>query len=159
MPLGGAVIEHLGWDESFDAFLSGEFFNKLRLVPTSGSNEYRRDGVLVSKFSGPLSLTVVPFWIPNPQWMHLDARTLMGGNRFTESLKGLRFHINWVGPETRDLGEVPAELRTHAGAHGLPPDNEYQMEIPAQDVPISDTLEIHILSAAGDHLGCVCGHL
>jgi len=91
--------------------------------------------------------------------MHLDARTLIGGNRFPDSLKGLRFHITWAGAETRDLGEVAAELKTHTGPHGLPSDSWYEMEIPAQDVPISDTLEIHILSAAGDHLGCVCGHL
>jgi hypothetical protein len=115
--------------------------------------------VLVSKFSGPLSLTVVPFWIPNPQWMHLDARTLMGGGQFKDSLKGLRFHMTWVGAETRDLGEVPAEFKTQPRPHGLPSDNGYQMEIPARDVPISDTLQIQILSATGDQLGCVCGHL
>jgi hypothetical protein len=159
VPLGEAVIKYLGWDEAFSAFLSGEFFNKLRLVPTRGSIEYSRNRVLVSKFSGPLNLTVLPFWNANPQWMHLDARTLMGGNRFPDSLKGLRFHITWVGAETRDLGEVPADLKTRPGPHGLPSDSWYEMEIPAQDVPISDTLEIHILSAAGDHLGCLCGHL
>lgn len=159
VPLGEAGFEYLGWDESFSAFLSGEFFNELRLIPTRGGIEYRRNRVLVSKFSGPLNLTVVPFWAPNPQWMHLDARTLMGGSRFTDSLKGLRFHITWVGSDTHDLGEVPADLKTRPGPHGLPSDNWYEMQIPAQDVPISDTLEIHILSAAGDHLGCVCGHL
>ena len=60
VPLGDAGIEYLGWNESFSAGLSGEFFNKLRLVPTGSGIEYRRNRVLVSKFSGPLNLWTAP---------------------------------------------------------------------------------------------------
>ena len=83
----------------------------------------------------------------------------MGEGLFTDALKGLRFHILWVGSETRDLGEIPAELKSEVLFKNLPAEYWYQMEVSSSDVPITDSLEIHILSPAGNQLGCISGHL
>jgi len=157
--LGGTLIDHLGWSELFDANLRGNFFTGLRLIPTANGVEVRKNQELISRFSGHLILTVWPSTRVNPRWIRSTSTSMMGRGRFTDSLKNLRFHVLWVGPDSRDLGEIPAKLETFSESKKLPPDAWYQMEIPAQDVPITDSLEIHILSAAGIQLGCISGHL
>jgi hypothetical protein len=159
VPLGGIAFEQLGWTETFDADLRGEFFTNLKILPAPGDVEFRREKELVTKFSGSLSLIVRPAIRKEPHWVGSTSSTVMGGWRFTDALKGLRFHILWAGSDSRDLGDVPAELKSQVWVKSFPPENWYEMEIPAQDVPITDSLEIHILSAAGTQLGCISGHL
>ena len=83
----------------------------------------------------------------------------MGGWRFTDALRGLRFHLVWAGTELHDLGEVPAELHTYSHAPGFPLEGAYTMTIPADKIPITESLEVHILTAAGVQIGCISGHI
>jgi len=162
VPLGGTVFKQLGWTASFDAHLRGDFFGNLKLVPTRDGVEFRNNRDLVSSFSGSLELIVFPAIRKEPNGVESPTSPLwgmMGGWRFTEALKGLRFHIVWVGSETRDLGEIPAELKSELVSKKAPPENWYQMEVPANGVPIADSMEIHILSPAGNQLGCISRHL
>jgi hypothetical protein len=57
------------------------------------------------------------------------------------------------------LGEVPSELRQAVWPELTPADKWYGMKIPAQDVPLTDRLEVHILTAEGNQLGCISGHI
>jgi hypothetical protein len=57
------------------------------------------------------------------------------------------------------MGEVPADLETYPVAKGQVLEGRYNMEVPVSDVPITDSLEIHILSPDGTQLGCINGHI
>jgi hypothetical protein len=157
--LGSTAFKQLGWTEAFNAGLDGEFFTHLKLMPAPGGVELRKNHVSVSNFSGSLALTVTAAIRKEPHWMGSSSSMVMGGWRFTDALRGLRFRLNWGGSESRDLGEVPAELKSQVLVKNFPPENWYEMEVPAQDVPITDSLEIHILSAAGSQIGCISGHI
>ena len=158
--LWGTTFKQLGSTESFDAILSGGFFTNLKLIPAPGGVELRRNQELVSRFSGPLTLTVRPTIKREPNGLGSTTFiVMMGEGLFTDALKGLRFHLLWVGSETRDLGEIPAELKSEVLFKNLPAEYWYQMEVSSSDVPITVSLEIHILSPAGNQLGCISGHL
>jgi hypothetical protein len=159
IPLGDTDFRQLGWTETFNSFLAGEFFTNLKLMPTPGGVECRRDKKLVSNYSGSLTLTVLPATRKEPRWVGSNSSMIIGGWRFTDALKDLRFHILWVGSDSRDLGEVPAELKTSSFAKGFPLEGAYTMKVPADNVPITDSLEVHILSSSGTQLGCIRGQI
>ena len=83
----------------------------------------------------------------------------MGDEPLPEWLQTLRVRIKWVGSEFRDLGEVPSNLEQQPQPGLRTPVTRYRLEIPAQDVPITDSLEVQILSASGNQLGCISGHI
>ncbi len=151
--LGETGFWQLWWHVSFGAGLSGEFFHGLERTKTVGGVEFRKNGMLISRYSDSITLEVTPQITPRYwQWGSLNSL-------HPEWLQTLRFRIKWVGSETRDLGEVPSELNQEPLPELAPPHQWYQLEIPAQDVPISDSLEVHILSPVGSQLGCFSGHL
>ena len=159
LPLGGTVFEQLGWTAKFNAYGAGEFFTNLWLVSRPSGVEYRRKKDLVSKYSGSVTLTVLPAMRKEPHRVASSSPTGRGGWQFTDALLGLRFHLQWVGTENRDLGEIKAKLETYSSAPGIPLEGSYKIEVPADNVPIADSLEVHILSPAGVQLGCIRGHL
>jgi hypothetical protein len=157
--LDGTGLDELGAAYSFGVSLHGDFFADLDLIPKTGPIELRRKGDLVSNFSGPLFLTVNTAISWRPHSMIGMTPNSMGGWRFTDALRGLRVHLLWIGPVTRDMGEVPADLETYPVAKGQVLEGRYNMEVPVSDVPITDSLEIHILSPDGTQLGCINGHI
>jgi hypothetical protein len=158
--LGYTGFEELGWDVSFEARLVGEFFDNLIRTNSSESIEIRRDGKLVPTYSGSLTLEVTPGIRPHPGWEFSTMGAIMGrGNKpLPDWLQTPRFRIKWVGPENRDLGEVPSKFSQQPWSD-LAPFKWYLLVIPAQDVPLTDSLEIHILSPTGNQLGCISGHI
>jgi hypothetical protein len=157
--LGYTGFEELVWTVSFDARLGGEFFDDLDHTKVSGGVEFRKNGVLIRTYSGSLNLEVTPR-VELDTWLQLSPWTTSWNSQpFPEWLRTLRFRIKWVGSETRDLGEVPSEFRQAAWPELAPSDKWFVMKIPAQDVPLTDSLEVHILSAEGNQLGCISGHI
>jgi hypothetical protein len=156
---GGTDFRQLGWTEDFEVSLTGEFFTNLRILPTPGGVEFRRNNELATKIAGSLTLTVRPVIRKEPHWMGSSASMVTGGWRFTDALKDMRFHVLWAGSKPRDLGEIPATLETSSYRKGFPLEGAYTMDVPAEDIPITDNLEVHILSPAGVQLGCMSGHL
>jgi hypothetical protein len=159
IPLGATTFEQLGWTAAFQAQVTGDFFTNLRRVSNRSRVQFRRKKELVSKYSGTLTLSVRPTMRREPHRVASSTPEVTGGWRFENALRGLRFHVQWVGPEPRDLGELPAELRTSSAANGTPLEGLFEIRVPADHVPITDTLQVHILSWAGVQLGCVSGHL
>lgn len=159
--LGYTGFEELGWEVSFEARLVGEFFDDLKRTISSGGIEIRRNGKLIPTYSGSLTLEVTPGIKPHPRWEFSTLGAIMGrGNKaLPDWLQTLRFRVKWVGSESRDLGEVPSELRQQPWPELSTPEKWYRLEIRAQDVPLTDSLEIHILSATGNQLGCISGHI
>jgi hypothetical protein len=74
-------------------------------------------------------------------------------------LLGLRFRVRWTGSSTHDLGEVEPELLTEPWPELRPPERFHRMQIPSKGVPLSDSLEIRILTKAGNQIGCISGHI
>ncbi len=159
---GYTDFEQLVSLEGFQAYLSGNFFSGLKRKETASQAEFRKDGRLVQTYDGSLDLEIIPWIKPHPLYLFLTMVVVMGWgpNRLPESLLNLRFHIKWVGSDTRDLGEVPSKLEQIPWSKdGTISRKVYRIQVPAQGVPITDSLEIHILSAAGTQLGCISGHI
>ena len=158
-PLGGTVFEQLGWTAMFQAQVEGGFFANLRRVSNRRPVQFRRKKALVLKYSGTLTLSVRPTLRKEPHRVASSAHERGGEFRFANDLRGLRFRVRWVGAKPRDLGELHATLRTSSAAAEAPLEGMFEIRVPADGVPIIDSLEVHILSWAGAQLGCVSGHL
>jgi hypothetical protein len=159
--LGYTGFEELVWEVGFDADLSGDFFKGLTRTAGPSGVEFRKDGQPIDTYVGALSLEVTPYLRSHPRYLFSTMQRIMGWGyaNLPEWLLTLRFRAKWAGPEGRDLGDVPSELRQEPWPELSVPQRWYRMEIPAQNVPLTDSLEIHILSASGNQLGCIRGHL
>jgi len=159
--LGYTAFEELVWEVEFDAALRGDFFKDLKRTDDPGGVEFRKSGQLIQTYAGFLTLEISPAVRPHPRYLFSTMQKVMGWGdpRLPDWLLTLRFHIKWAGSEFRDLGEVPSELKQEPWPELRVPQRWYRMEIPAQNVPLTDSLEIHILSAAGKQLGCISGHI
>ena len=74
-------------------------------------------------------------------------------------LLGLRFRVKWAGSSIRDLGEVEPEIVSEPWTELRAPEKVYRVEIPSKGVPLSDSLEVRILTKAGNQIGCISGHI
>jgi hypothetical protein len=157
--LGFTGFQQLGWQVSFAARLTGEFFDDIIRTNAFGIVELRKKGKLIPTYSGYLTLAVTYLVTSHNQWKWGTWNAMMGVEPLPEWLQTLRFRIKWVGSESRDLGEVPSDLEQQPWSDGGAPVTQYRLEIPAQDVPITDSLEVQILSASGNQLGCISGHI
>jgi hypothetical protein len=159
--LGYTAFEELVWQVEFEAHLGGDFFSGLKRTDASAEAEFRKNGQLIHTYDGFLTLEVIPIMRHHPRYLFSTRQVVMGwGERsLPEWLLNLRFRIKWVGSKSRDLGEVPSELGQQPWPEVSNPPKLYRIEIPAHDVPLTDSLEIHILSAAGTQLGCISGHI
>ncbi len=157
--LGVTGFQQLGWEVSFGAALSGDFFDGVERTNASGVVELRKKGKLIPTYSGSLILEVTPLVSSYNRWKLWTLSAIMGDESLPEWLQTLRFRVKWVGSEFRDLGEVRSGLEQQPWPEWNAPITRYRLEIPAQDVPITDSLEVQILSASGNQLGCISGHL
>lgn len=159
--LGHTDFDELVWTVGFDAYLRGDFFSGLRRTDAAEQAGFRKNGQLIQTYDGPLTLEVIPYMKPHPRYLFSTMGAVMGWGdpHLPGWLLNLRFRIKWVGSESRDLGEVPAELGHEPWPDESHPRKMYQIAVPAQDVPLTDGLEVHILSPAGTQLGCIRGHI
>jgi hypothetical protein len=67
--------------------------------------------------------------------------------------------VRWLGAEQKDLGEVESDFRYEPWRESLTPMVFYRMRIPAQDIPLTNDLEVVIFSKTGEQLACIKGHL
>jgi hypothetical protein len=150
--LGVTGFQQFGQFVLFDAGVAGPFFHGLVRVEKPGGSEFRKNGQLVQAYSDSLVLEIEPRITAVPDWW---------GNppSIPAQLMDLRFHLKWTGPETRDLGDVQSELLTEPWPELRTPRKWYRLEVPAQNVPLTDNLEIRILSSAGKQISCISGHI
>ncbi len=158
---GYTSFEELLWDADFEAHLRGDFFSGLRRAEAFEEAGFRKNGQVIQTYDGSLALEVIPFMKPHPRYLFSTMGAVMGWGdpHLPEWLLNLRFRIEWVGSESRDLGEVPAKLGHQPWPDDSHPRKIYQIAVPARGVPLTDSLEIHILSAAGTQLGCISGRI
>jgi hypothetical protein len=161
----GVVLGYTGFQDlvrevEFEAHLRNDFFSGLSRTGPTEAPEFRKNGRALQTYDGSLGLGKIPFVLPHPRYLFLTTEVVMGWGdpHLPEWLLNLQFHIKWVGPESRDVGELPAELESQPWSKNYTR-KVYQIAVPARDVPLTDTLEVHILSAAGTQLGCIRGHI
>jgi hypothetical protein len=153
--LGSAAFEQITTCVGYQIFLSGDFFKGLeRFVDTDGV-KFRRAAQHVTSYNGQLLLTVQP--TPSGCWLEFANWTRSGP--VTEGVQQLRFTARWLGSEPEDLGEVSAEFVNEPMRESSLPAAYYQMQIPAEGVPLSDELEVVVFSRTGEELACLRGHL
>ena len=157
--LGFTEYTQLNKRTFFDAGLSGEFFKHLEQIDTPKGTVFRRNAQIVSEFADSLDLDIEPALnggLPSvPVFTPMATPAGPRPPEFTE----LRFHIKWTGSSIRDLGEVPSELLSEPWPELRRPVKWYRLQIPSKGVPITDNLEIRILTNAGDQIGCISGHI
>ena len=159
--LGYTSFEELVWEIGFEAHLKGDFFSGLTRTDAAAEAGFRKNGQAVQTYDGSLSLEIIPYVVSHPPYLFSTTVVVMGWGppRLPEWLMNLRFRIKWVGSESRDLGEVPSELGQIPWPDETNTRKFYRIKVPAQGVPLADSLEVHILSPAGTQLGCISGHI
>ena len=140
----------------YEAVLSGDFFKNLERTRVSGQAEFQKNGVPVTVYSGDFVLEVGLY--PSACAAEIGDWTTTGPPP-PEAAKDLRFMVRWMGAEQKDIGEVPSEFRLEPWREQRRPEAFYRMQIPAQDVPLTDDLEVLIFSKSGEQLACVKGRI
>jgi hypothetical protein len=143
----------------FDAGLTGEFFEGLERSDTSQGTLYRKSGRPVLEFSDELVLEISPhvfecgvrdsLVLPTENWL----------SPLPPEYLELRFHLRWTGSSLRDLGEVPSERVPEIWSELRPPKWLYRLQIPSKGVPVTDSLEVRILTRTGTQIGCIRGNI
>ena len=143
----------------FDAGLWGGFFKRLERSDTPNGTQFRKSGQVVSEFPDEVLLEVITKIDECASGSLWIIPILTSINPLPLELLGLRFRLRWTGSSTHDLGEVEPELRTEPWPELSRPERYYAMEIPSKGVPLTDSLEIRILTKAGNQIGCISGHI
>jgi len=171
----GAVPYHEGMRSVFlSADVSGPFLKGLKSVRHDGATEFARNGVAVLNYPDSVTLEIQPRsllcktkwdsnWDPLPlgiwaAWIPLWPMPSKAPP-LDPDLSELRFQIRWVGSVEKDLGEVPSELITEMWPEFGTPTTFYRLNISGQQIPLTDSLEIQILSKDGQPLANIAGHI
>jgi hypothetical protein len=154
--LGVAYFERLTSSVLYDAVMSGKFFKDLEWIADGEHGRFHKNGQPVTNYTGDIVLGVAP----HPHFFsdELGAWEPIGPEPPNATVN-LRFMVRWLGAEQRDLGEVEPEFLYEPWRELLTPTAFYRMRIPAQDVPLTDDLEVLIFSRTGEQLACVKGHI
>lgn len=140
----------------YDGVLSGDFFKNLERTRVSGQAQFQKSGVPVTAYSDDLVLEIgLHPWVCAAELGNWTPT----GPPPPEAAKGLRFRVRWMGAEQKDVGEVESEFRLEPWREQSAPEAFYRMRIPAQDVPLTDDLEVLIFSKSGEQLACVRGQI
>lgn len=157
--LGFTAYRQLDTCMLFDAGLSGEFFKRLERSDSPNGTQFRKSGQMVSEFPDYVVLEIATkVWecAPGDLWIITMSTS---ASPLPPELLGLRFRVKWAGSSIRDLGEVEPEIVTEPWTELRPPEEFYRVEIPSHGVPLTDSLEIRILTKAGSQIGCISGHI
>ncbi len=143
----------------FDAGLGGPFFQGLVRKDTAGGAEFSRNGQRVEFFPDFVLAEIEPYVSPYSSGEAAPFVLPPVPPKIPEECLHLRFRLKWIGSGTRDLGEIGSELMTEPWPKERPPRRWYKVEVPAKNVPLTDTLEIQIFTSAGKRIGCISGHI
>jgi hypothetical protein len=157
--LGFTAYRQLNTCVLFDAGFWGEFFKGFERSDTPNGTQFRKSGQVVSQFPDTVVLEVttkVDDCAPRSLWI---IPIVTSASPLPPELLGLRFRLRWTGSSTKDLGEVGPELLTEPWPELAQPERFYRMQIPSKGVPLTDNLEIRILTKAGNQIGCISGHI
>lgn len=162
--LGGANLHQLETCTSFSAFFFGDFFKGLERTPLREGNSFARDGQPVGTYPDGIVLDVEPSVWNCPGWWITTPSPSLTPNALQlfplpPEMRDVRFELVWKGSKRRELGEVPAELKTEPFTELGPAEQFFRMQVSSKDVPLTDSLEIHVLSRTGKQLACIQGHL
>jgi hypothetical protein len=152
--LGMALYQQVTHCVLYDAVLSGDFFKNLEGPGTAGA-AFRKKGKAVTEFDGDLTLEIEPHGSvcsATSDWVSVEPRP-------PDAVRDLRFMVRWMGRAPRDLGEVQAELLHEPWRETNGAQDFYRIRIPAEGVPLADSLEVLIFSRNGEELACVRGHI
>ncbi len=154
--LGIATLARITRCVSYNAVLSGEFFNDLERTEKHGQFQFHRRDQTVTAYSGDLVLEI--------GLLHGHCAAQIGdwvstGPPLPEAAQDLRFKVRWLGDQPKDLGEVPSEFLVEPWREWTEPEASYRMTIPASGIPLGDDLEVLILSKSGEQLACVKRHI
>jgi hypothetical protein len=155
VPVGIATLERITRCVSYDAVLSGNFFNGLERTEKSGQEQFHKKNQTVTAYTGDLVLEVgllhgyctdeIGDWVPTGPAL--------------EAAQDLRFKVRWLGDQQKDLGEIPSDFLVEPWREWTEPEAFYRMTIPADGIPLGDDLEVLILSKSGEQLACVKRHI
>jgi len=155
-PLGFTGFQQLGRYVSFYASLDGPFFRGLVRVDKPDGPEFYKGSQLVKTFTNEFVLEIEPRLTKTFDWFEIGS----GAAGVPEEFRTLRFHLRWKGADSRDLGEVPSKMEALQLTLPLAPPPEWHiLKVPTDNVPLTDDLEIRILSSTGQQLGCISGHI
>jgi hypothetical protein len=159
LKLGRTAWQQLDTCVSFDADLMAEFFSGLERSETPKGSTFRKSDQLVSGFPDHVVLRITTkAWdcATEGPWA-----TVMPGLAWSlpPELLGLRFRVNWVGSAVRELGELQPEFFSEPSSDLRPPDKFYSLDVPSDGVPLTDSLEVRILTKTGNQIGCIKGHI
>jgi hypothetical protein len=153
--LGAGVFEQITRSVFYEAVISGDFFNHLERVEERGQPQFRRNGQPVTTYANEIVLEVAPHPV---SFRELGAWQLVGPPT-REPLLKLRFMVRWLGIEQKDLGEIESDFLYEPWRENSTPVAFYRMRIPAQNIPLTDELEVAVFSKTGEQLTCLAGHL
>ena len=162
--LGRANFRQLEQCTSFSAVVGADFLKGLQRTPLTDGFSFTRNGQTVSTYPDNIILDVEPsvwncpgWWVttPSPSF-NPDTLQLFP---LPQEMRDIRFDLVWKGSQRRELGEVPAELKTEPFTELRRADQFFRLHIPSKDVLLTDSLEIHVLSRTGKQLACIQGHL
>ena len=160
--LGTTSFRQLDRYVLFSADLSGQLFDGLERIRQADGFEFLKNRQVVSKYSDFVILEIEPQVFHLSPWVE---RVLLGtisqlpNTVLPDEFLNLRFKLKWIGSAVRELGEVEAELLTEPWTELRPPSKFYRLQVAAKDVPLTDNLEIRILTAGGKQIGCISGHI
>ncbi len=157
--LGFTAYQQLNTCTSFEAVLLGEFLVGLERSDTPMGTGFRKSGQLISEFPDNVLLNVTPRISEcDPESLSIMPTRALE-IRLPPDLMELRFRISWTGSTARALGELESDYFVEPSSDLRPPERFYRIEVPSKGVPLTDNLEVRILSKAGSQIGCIGGHI
>ncbi|MGE5326093.1 MAG: hypothetical protein ACM3NO_03570 [Deltaproteobacteria bacterium] len=158
--LGETGFRQFGKTTSFDAGLAGDFLKGLVRRESPSGYRFQRNGKPVEVFPDLVLVELEPNVVdPASREVGTFVPLPTGASAVPDELLRLRFDLKWTGSQMRDLGEVSGELMTEPWPELRPPRRWYKLEVPSKNIPLTDTLEIRILSSDGRQVGCISGHI
>jgi len=152
--LGFTVYRQLKRSIFFDAGVSADFFKDLQRTETPNGTIFRKSGQAISTFPEDVSLEISVWAVFSRSNFPMTVTAPLPAELFS-----LRFRVKWNGSSPRDLGELPSELTTEPFTELRSPGQLYRITVPAEGVPLDDSLEVHILTDAGTQIGCIRGSI
>jgi hypothetical protein len=123
----------------------------MKRVP--GKNEFLKAGRTVSSYPDAVTLEIKPLFFDSNQTVSSCFVAV------PQEFLDLRFEVEWSGKVSRDLGEVTSELLREPWTELRPAEALYTLQIPAEGIPLDDSLEVRIFKKDGTQIGCIAGHL
>ena len=154
--LGVAFLHGIRRCVWYDAVLSGDFFKHLERTTNSSRSLFRNNGQPTSAYNGDLVLEIAP----HPQICSGEAGEWAASDPPPpDAVQHLRFRVRWHGIAEKDLGEIQSEFLYEPWRETNIAQVFYRMRIPAQDIPLTNELEVQIFAATGEPLACIKGHI